>query len=91
MVERFTGSTETNRRIGDPPHQTKTLERNELPRAFFIPLNTDELMHSASIAEIQKLKQEVGVLMDMQKEQGIERRVQAESCPLADKIRRDHG
>lgn len=48
-------------------------------------------MHSASIAEIQKLKQEVGVLMDMQKEQRIERRVQAESCPLADKIRRDHG
>nr|DAD95673.1 MAG TPA: hypothetical protein [Siphoviridae sp. ctQU013] len=48
-------------------------------------------MHSASIAEIQKLKQEVGVLMDMQKEQEIERRVRAESCPLADKIRRDHG
>lgn len=35
-------------------------------------------MHSASIAEIQKLKQEVGVLMDMQKEQEIERRVRAE-------------
>ena len=29
-------------------------------------------MHNASIAEIQKLKQEVGVLMDMQKEQEIE-------------------
>jgi len=48
-------------------------------------------MHNASIAEIQKLKQEVGVLMDMQKEQEIERRVRAESCPLTDKIRRDHG
>ena len=48
-------------------------------------------MHNASIAEIQKLKQEVGVLMDMQTEQEIERRVRAESCPLADKIRRDHG
>ena len=35
-------------------------------------------MHNASIAEIQKLKQEVGVLMDMQKEQEIERRVRAE-------------
>jgi hypothetical protein len=55
--ERFTDSTETNRRI----------------------------------AEIQKLKQEVGVLMDMRKEQEIERCVRAESCPLADKIRRDHG
>lgn len=42
MVERFTGSTETNRRIGAPP------------------------------------KQKVGVLMDMQKEQEIERRVRAE-------------
>lgn len=48
-------------------------------------------MHNASIAEIQKLKQEVGVLMDMQKEQEIERCVRADSCPLADKIRRDHG
>lgn len=35
-------------------------------------------MHNTSIAEIQKLKQEVGVLMDMQKEQEIERRVRAE-------------
>ena len=86
MVERFTGSTETNRRISNEnPREERT------PEGFFIPLYTQELMHNASIAEIQKLKQEVGVLMDMQKEQEIERRVRAESCPLADKIRRDHG
>ena len=35
-------------------------------------------MYTTSITEIQKLKQEVVVLMDMQKEQEIERRLRAE-------------
>jgi len=35
-------------------------------------------MYTTSITEIQKLKQEVVVLMDMQKEQEIERRMRAE-------------
>ena len=35
-------------------------------------------MYTTSITEIQKLKKEVVVLMDMQKEQEIERRMRAE-------------
>ena len=35
-------------------------------------------MYTTSIPEIQKLKHEVVVLMDMQKEQEIERRMRAE-------------